>query len=440
MQLTDLPVGASFLFTEGSLALIEESSKRYNGAYGGPSANPYRLTNNPALPFVLSSLATPLTFPQFVKGGTSQPVILHGDKLEVDLVDSAPRMLFDKSGQLPGREVFTTSCDPEVFLVDEQDNIVPAFSVLPKRKSPPADAYGLFHEDGFQAEFSPKPEHCHERVVSNANYTMQHMLNWAMGNSTKRLRFSPLNFVEIPKAMLDVATDEQASLGCEPSENIYGTKPFTADNPREFPYRMAGGHIHMGSVDIAKWLHSRAEPIITAMDAFVGVGSVALFEGMEDPRRRMYYGRAGEFRFQPHGLEYRTLSNAWLVNAPIAHLILNLARGAFRMGFMEWREVLKLDTARIKAIIDTYDVPEARKFIEENVAAFSWLLNKDSGYSWATKALKLMHQGLPSALPNWRTEFGHWPHRNSFESGKGEFKYARLKVTPIRASVSEAVS
>lgn len=62
-------------------------------------------------------------------------------------------------------------------------------------------------------------------------------------------------------------------------------------------------HIHVGypkqnyetSVNIVKW-----------MDVFLGVPSILLDE---DTERRKLYGRAGAFRLQPWGVEYRVLSS-----------------------------------------------------------------------------------------------------------------------------------
>ena len=47
------------------------------------------------------------------------------------------------------------------------------------------------------------------------------------------------------------------------------------------------------------------------MDFFLGLPSV-LYDA--DTERRKLYGKAGAMRYKPYGVEYRTLSNAWLKN------------------------------------------------------------------------------------------------------------------------------
>jgi hypothetical protein len=47
------------------------------------------------------------------------------------------------------------------------------------------------------------------------------------------------------------------------------------------------------------------------IDAFVGIPSI-LYD--TDVERRSLYGKAGCFRLQPYGFEYRTLSSFWIAN------------------------------------------------------------------------------------------------------------------------------
>jgi hypothetical protein len=258
---------------------------------------------------------------------------------------------------------------------------------------------GVFHEDGFAAEFSPAPVQCHEYVVGNIYTTLKGMLTYLNSKLTKAefteapYTISDKSFIEMTPELLASGTDKQVSLGCDTSENIWGHTPFTSDEPRKFPFRMAGGHIHLGKVENAKWFHQRAERIIKAMDVFCAVPSVALLAGIDDPRRREFYGRAGEFRFQKHGLEYRVLSNAWLRNPGLTHLVLNLARGAFRFGTMDWESMFKFDPELIRHIINDNDVPAARKFVEENAKLLIWMLNKDNGHGVGAKGLSIIHGG-----------------------------------------------
>ena len=66
------------------------------------------------------------------------------------------------------------------------------------------------------------------------------------------------------------------------------------------------GHIHVGydNHDI-----EYSANIIKAMDLFLGVPSVIIDK---DTKRKLLYGKAGAFRPQPWGCEYRVLSNFWI--------------------------------------------------------------------------------------------------------------------------------
>jgi hypothetical protein len=400
MLLNELEPGTLFKLTPKTIAAIEAEG----GGYGHPGRETFVLLMpnfgaEPARVQVYDARNICHFYPS-TKG-----------KYEVDVVGTTTGM---SHVGLPSRDLLMTSCDPEVFFEDAAGNVVPGFSVMPSKSRPVKvdrnGFAGLFHEDGFQAEFSPAPRQCHEQVVSNMRSTIHNMV--AHANGIKGEDYTPSNmfhygtdlvnvpfkisdksFVELPAELLATGTDKQVALGCDPSENVWGHSWFTHDNPRQFPFRMAGGHIHLGTAPVAAWLHKRAERIIKAMDVFCGVPSVALFAGIDDPRRRQFYGRAGEFRFQKHGLEYRTLSNVWLQHQALTHLTFNLARAAFRIGMMDWEKFFQFDEGAVRHIINEHDVPAAQQFIQDNAKLLIWALDKDGGYGWGAKGLQTIHSG-----------------------------------------------
>lgn len=378
-------------------------------------------------------------------------------KYEVEVVEAKENERF-----LPSRGWLMTSADPELFL-EQGGKILPGFAVLPTKKKPHFVHGGAFHEDGFQAEFSPAVHQCHERMIGSMRQMLTALYNYVnkieydedMDTYSTPLdppiRFSDATFVELDRELLANGTDEQVALGCDPSENVYGHPWFTHDNPREFPYRMAGGHIHLGTPSSAKWFHARAERIIKAMDVFCGVPSVALLAGMEDPRRRLYYGRAGEFRYQKHGLEYRVLSNAWLQNPSLAHLVLNMARGAFRIGTSDWEKTFKFDMEHVRHIINYHDVPAAKAFVKENAKVLIWMLNQDGGYGWGPKAITTIFNGAQKTFgakylgigKQWlesssRTQFVYFAADHGIREWEGAPK--EEKKAPVTAPPQPAVA
>jgi hypothetical protein len=425
MKLSELNAGDVFTIPTSSSA---SSYLRYNGH-----------TSN--IQYVLSSpveLGLEITY---LNGKSSSVSYYLSPDSEVDRVDTGKLKLL---GGLPSRSNILTSADPEFFLRDEKGELVPGYSVLPNKKGPGRVSCGVFHEDGFQAELSPEPDSCHERVVRKLGLMMNTVERAAVGGDYQEMdrsyipdniftgayttRIVPEIVVEIPPPLLKTAPAKFVSLGCDPSENIYGTPSFSVDNPRAFPFRMAGGHIHLGTPTIASFLHSHADQIIASMDAFLGVGAVALFDKVDDPRRRQYYGRAGEFRYQKHGLEYRSLSNVWTWHPAIAHLILNLARGSFRFGMYQFAGY-KVDQGAVQEIINTHDVKGAQAFIRKHRSVFAHILRCDSQKGWSTTAVELIGKGVLAAFPDYHNIHKNW--RRSHASFASKSKAVKKRLAEI---------
>ena len=95
---------------------------------------------------------------------------------------------------------------------------------------------------------------------------------------------------------------------CDPDFCIYSKGPNVVGGAARTNLRSAGFHIHVGypehnidtSLDMLRYI-----------DAFVGIPSL-LYD--TDTERRSLYGKAGCFRLQPYGFEYRTLSSFWIAN------------------------------------------------------------------------------------------------------------------------------
>lgn len=95
---------------------------------------------------------------------------------------------------------------------------------------------------------------------------------------------------------------------CDPDYNAYTEDVNPKPEGASTNLRSAGFHVHVGypntnveeSLSIVKW-----------MDVFLGVPSLLLDP---DEERRKLYGKAGCFRLQPWGVEYRVLSSYMMSN------------------------------------------------------------------------------------------------------------------------------
>lgn len=383
---------------------------------------------------------------------------------EIKKVKLAPEFALDFSKLNFSSRVAMTGCDPEIFITKKDGSLIPAFNFLPFQRecvrpatlSECPDGSGVtsgriktywapHYADGFAAEFGMKPGSCHGWGMDRVRFGLELIYN-KMKAHDKDANLTLQNVVAIDPEILASASADQIALGCSPSKNAYGDEVPLPTDARTLPFRVAGGHIHFGMSNINSpegemSRTDRNELAAKWMDMVVGVPAVALFEGIDSPTRRRFYGRAGEYRDKSYGLEYRTLSNAWLGHPAIAHLIWNLARTGASIpdqGFpiKSPAQELKFDENEIKDIINNCDVEAARAFITKHKVIYTNALvvnygrYGDAGMTAVSgnqpldlvdRAFKLFDVGVKKAIPayediekNWKLDKGEWlSHTNN---------------------------
>lgn len=264
----------------------------------------------------------------------------------------------------------SVGCDPEVFAETEAGELIPAFNFLGSKKDPSKgpvihDGNNDLYWDGFQAEFTTTANGCMGYHSDSIRYGIEGVWT-ALKKHDPKARLSIRTVFDTPPELLRASKPEHVEFGCMPSFNIYGMEGMKADGYQVF-HRAAGGHIHLGCGKLAKDVLERA---VKAMDAVLGVACVSLFAKFDDPRRRQMYGLAGEYRLPPHGLEYRVLSNAWLMHPMIANLVFDLARGAFAFGFQDFLKLWDGNEKETVECINNCDVKLARKILKRNKDLF----------------------------------------------------------------------
>lgn len=190
--------------------------------------------------------------------------------------------------------------DPEVFFVKD-GKIVPSIGLLPGTKEHPhRTEHGWVQVDNVLAEFNIPPASDVQEFLAGIRGTMADLeeFNQIVVQSSHEFQLDELR--QFGSAAFE--------FGCDPDFNAWRGG---AVNPRPNPRRVrglrtAGGHIHIG----AQVAIDRPLDVIRGMDVLLGLPSV-YFD--EDTRRRTVYGKAGAFRNKKYGVEYRTLSNFWLL-------------------------------------------------------------------------------------------------------------------------------
>lgn len=296
--------------------------------------------------------------------------------------------------------------DPEFFL-SQNGQVVPAFEHLPDKYT---TADGLFW-DGFQAETVVDPfkrpsgerntaPYCHSLLAQNLGQQIQRL-------ALKGLNVAAIPVWRVPNSMLAWASEAHVSLGCDPSRNVYGTFGRVVERPRELQWRFAGGHVHFNLTAEERCNPDNIRYLVKTLDALLGIPSVCLAQNYDHFIRRRYYGLAGEYRLPPHGLEYRTLSNFWLMHPQAFMLVFDLARHVLNIGRARLRNVFVGQERSIRDTINYCDVKSAKDFMHLNrefYTAWSELLYGNSQAFWMA-----IQNGLDKVLPNWgRDVVGAW--------------------------------
>lgn len=200
--------------------------------------------------------------------------------------------------------------DPELF-VKKGRSWVSGHGLVPGTKDNPFKVdKGAVQVDGMALEFNIDPAESEVEFVDNVQKVMQKLRDMVPGHV---LVAQPS--VKFSKTTMSEAPEEALELGCDPDFNAYTGR----ENPRPTPtegLRTGAGHIHIGwgeGIDINHPVHKEAcELLAKQLDYYLGMPST-IFD--KDYKRRTVYGKAGAYRPKSYGMEYRTLSNAWL-NSP----------------------------------------------------------------------------------------------------------------------------
>lgn len=198
-------------------------------------------------------------------------------------------------------------CDPEVF-VRQQGVFKSAHALIPGDKKKPFKVKkGAVQVDGMALEFNIDPAATDDEFVLNVN-TVYAQLK-AMVPEYEVVAVPVAHFNE---GYMKQQPAEALELGCDPDYNAWNGQANVKPNALK-PMRTASGHVHIGwtngqsSEDVEHV--NNCQIVGRQMDFFLGLGS--LFYD-DDQERRSMYGKGGCIRYKPYGVEYRTLSNAWL--------------------------------------------------------------------------------------------------------------------------------
>lgn len=272
----------------------------------------------------------------------------------------------------------TYGTDPEFFFERADGSIIGAEKVIPAAGL--RVAYSTRPNvilDGVQVELNPASSGYISILAGNIATAIE-LISRTLSKRNDGVRLSYKRFVDVGRAELDSLSEGCRELGCQPSDNVYGIRPITVDK-KHYTKRSTGGHIHLGLPE-----DLRDNSLIAWCDVFSGLIGTLFDRDPGAAERRENYGRAGEYRVQPHGLEYRTHSSWWMRN----YTLMSLAFGTVKIAVA----VAQDDELR-KELFETCDINQVIEAIDLN------------SYSQALRAFEAIRPFLVRNLPKSGGEF-----------------------------------
>lgn len=285
-------------------------------------------------------------------------------------------------------------CDPEILVRNPNGQLVEATEIVPAEGI--KRTWNEFHypgianpvpnnhwrqktklipvlfPDGVQLEFNTNAFDCIAYTVNSIAHSMTLLKKDILPQTGHTLDF---------KTKAEFLTNEQwekltprgKQLGSLPSMNAYGHPPLMIDEKNE-KLRTGAGHIHIGFEGNTKW-NEKLDLLAKIHDRIVAIPSILLDIDSGNVLRRTMYGRAGEYRIQPHGFEYRTLSNFWLTSGPLAGFVFGASRLAMAIYNRELKGedmmgMINIPDDVVQEVINNNDVPKALELFQNNIVPF----------------------------------------------------------------------
>lgn len=294
-----------------------------------------------------------------------------------------PVLAGSKAGLLGYSGHTTVGSDPEIFVLDRNGDVLPAFVFLPPKESRIRvhggnnDAHqGDTFYDGFQAEWTTTPGNCSGYHMDRVRAGMQRVLLEAR-KADPAATLTIASTVPIPREMVPNIDPRHFQLGCAPSENVYGDEHLSIPDPMRLPFRSAGWHMHIKvapydrtgrtnpDINMSSIPRSLIHSAIRMMDRVLGVAMVSFGQHYQYPERRTLYGRAGEYRFG-NTLEYRVPEVLLGAHPATWNLLWDLGRNACWLGLKGYSFLWDAEDDEVRHAINKGDVDVAQRILRRN--------------------------------------------------------------------------
>lgn len=244
--------------------------------------------------------------------------------------------------------------DPE-FFIQKDGRVISAIGVVGGSKKRPIELSNIcsVHEDNVAMELNVCPAESEDELLGNVTLAIKESL----AHAGEGVSIHDKSLHRFDEASLDNPKARRS--GCSGERDAVTGLKIPSPRLNRTNDRCVGGHIHVSIDDDMKNRKGYLR-VVSMMDLFLGVPSVVLDE---DRERRRLYGKSSSFRPKPYGLEYRVLSNFWLLKE-------EYIRWVFRNTEIAVESAKKMDVDMglihlSKSVIDTYNEHDARVLIEQ---------------------------------------------------------------------------
>jgi hypothetical protein len=324
-----------------------------------------------------------------------------------------PEFFFTKSGKVCGAEK----------ILDENGMVYEPGSIKGKRDgnhTVVGNIKSKFIVDGVQAELNPTPNTCRANLGNEISCCFRRLYEQLSDQKDLSVDFSSV--VKVSKKEFDSLSEKSKVFGCAPSYNAYSkTENKIKVNPAKYKFRSAGGHLHLGhnGYPSVKRAFSQPERIVSLLDILVGNTCVLIDRDPYAKKRRKIYGRAGDYRTPPHGIEYRTLSNFWLTSYQLFSFVTGMARFAVCIGAnedgqneLEKEIVGKVKPRKIAQAINNNDFDLAMENFSKIEKTVINIAGDYSNYPLNKNTISEFHHFITKPLSYWfpTHPLDHWIH------------------------------
>lgn len=195
----------------------------------------------------------------------------------------------------------TIGSDIEIFLRDKvTKELKSAVGLIPGSKSDPCWVYKP--EDGYATETDNVSVEFLIPICTNEDEFVKHisfMLEHISKIIPRELEIAIQSSGIFSNEQLD--SEQARTMGCEGTFNAWKGRENKKPDGTKTNLRTNSFHIHIGYEDCDPVQNIE---LVKAMDLFIGIPSLLIDP---DTERRKLYGKAGECRFKPYGVEVRVL-------------------------------------------------------------------------------------------------------------------------------------